>query len=256
MVYPRFGRCGRDSRAPSVHYQTHSQRVWLRPACRLRPNRDVAAGVVPSRRPVQEIVRRISAEVRRARNPPRFFDSGDIPDDNVDRRGADHVNVVSVDPRIHFAVQPASDGVGRGVRANVAGEYGRGELDIRGRAAAERHDFGGSDFLGRVPVEYEDAPERPVSVAVFKQYAGLPALSRPLLLFGGNIGQRAVVGVAYIAGAMKLTSPAPVAGRMANREMRSAPSATMGIHRFLPFTRSLPLLGAPRPLMLMMSDSE
>ena len=93
---------------------------------------------------------------------------------------------------------------------------------------------------GRVPVEYEDAPERPVAVAVFKQYAGLTALSRPLLLFGGNIGQRAVVGVAYIAGSMKLTSPAPVAGRMANRERRSAPSATMGIHRFLPFTCSLP----------------
>ena len=39
---------------------------------------------------------------------------------------------------------------------------------------------------------------------------------------------------------MKLTSPAPVAGRMANRKRRSAPSATMGIHRFLPFTCSLP----------------
>ena len=24
MTYPRFGRCGRDARAPSVHYQTHS----------------------------------------------------------------------------------------------------------------------------------------------------------------------------------------------------------------------------------------
>ena len=25
MIYPRFRRCGRDSRAPSVYYQTHSQ---------------------------------------------------------------------------------------------------------------------------------------------------------------------------------------------------------------------------------------
>ena len=98
------------------------------------------------------------------------------------------MNVVSVDPRVHFAVQPASDGVGRGVRANVAGEYGRGEIDSRGRPAAERHDLCGSDFFGCIPVEYEDAPERPVAVAVFKQYAGLTALSRPLLLFGGNIG--------------------------------------------------------------------
>ena len=31
MIYPRFRRCGRDARAPSVYYQTHSKRGGRNP---------------------------------------------------------------------------------------------------------------------------------------------------------------------------------------------------------------------------------
>ena len=123
------------------------QRVGMRTVGRLRLNRDRAAGVVVHRRPVQEIVRSMSAEVCRARNPPRVFDLSEIPDDNVDGRGTNHVNVVVVAPRVRLAVQPAGEVVGCGFRADAAGEYGRGEIDSGGRGAAEGHDFRRADFL-------------------------------------------------------------------------------------------------------------